>query len=78
MLSDPEIEALSAYDDLYYGLESNNKSTEDQQNFCEPLQSSNQILQIKLEDESSLGGSQELENRSNIILILAPTLHYYL
>jgi len=43
-LSDPEIEALSAYDDLYYGLESNNESAKDQQDFCQPFQSSDQAL----------------------------------
>jgi|SRR6266436_739139 len=43
-LSDPEIEALNAYDDLYYDLESEGESAKDQQDFCEPLQSSDQNL----------------------------------
>jgi len=51
-LSDPEIEALSAYNDLYYRLESNNESAKDQQDFCEPLRSSDQALWIKSEDKS--------------------------
>ena len=51
-LSDLEIDALSAYDDLYYRLEFNDKSAEDQQNFHEPLP-------VKSEDKSSLEGSQE-------------------
>ena len=61
-MSDPEIEALNAYDDLYYDLESEEESAKDQQDFCEPLQSSDRSFQNnvpKLEDESSLGGSQE-------------------
>ena len=57
-LSDPEIEALNAYDDLYYDLESEDESTEDQQDFREPLQSSDRNLRIKPEDESSLEGPQ--------------------
>ena len=61
-MSDPEIEALNAYDDLYYNLESEEESAEDQQDFCEPLQSSDRSFRNhvpKSEDESSLGGSQE-------------------
>ena len=58
-LSDLEIEALNAYDNLYYNLESEDESTEDQQDFCEPLQSSDQNLRIKSEDESSLEGPQD-------------------
>jgi len=57
-LSDPEIEALNAYNDLYYDLESEDESTEDQQDFYEPLQSSDQNLRIKPEDKSSLEGPQ--------------------
>ena len=57
-LSDPEIEALNDYDDLYYGLESDGESAEDQQDFHEPLQSSDWTLLIKSEDESSLEGPQ--------------------
>src|ERR1700728_1573062 len=62
LLSDPEIEALNAYDNLYYDLESERESVEDQQDFCQPLQSSDRSLQNdvpKLEDESSLGGSNK-------------------
>ena len=58
-LSDPEIEALSAYDDLYYRLGSEDKSTKDKQDFCEPLQSSDWNLWVKSEDKSSLKGSQK-------------------
>jgi len=50
---------LNTYDDLYYNLESEDESTEDQQDFREPLQSSDRNLRIKLEDESSLEGSQD-------------------
>src|SRR6266481_4607992 len=52
-LSDPEIEALNAYDNLYYDLESEDESTEDQQDFCKPLQSSDRSPRVKSEDESS-------------------------
>jgi len=58
-LSDPEIEALNAYDDLYYDLESEDESTEDQQDFRKPLQSSDRSLRAKLEDESSLEGTNK-------------------
>ena len=56
-LSDPNIEALNAYDDLYYELDFKNESTNDSQDFHEPLQSSD--WQIKSEDESRLEGNQE-------------------
>ena len=39
-LSDPDVEALNAYDNLYYKLESDNESEDDSQDFHEPLQSS--------------------------------------
>ena len=58
-LSDPEIEALNAYDDLYYDLESKDESAKDQQDFCKPLQSSDHSLRAKSEDESSLEGTNE-------------------
>ena len=56
---DPDIEALNAYDDLYYELDSNNESENESQDFHEPLQSSDWHLQIKSEDESRLEGNQE-------------------
>jgi len=81
-LSDPEIEGLNAYDNLYYGLESDDESTEDQQDFREPLQSSDRTLLIKLEDESSLEGSQEsvttpvpTPSNSYLATIQGPSLH---
>jgi len=43
-LSNLEIEALNAYDNLYYNLESEDESTKDQQDFCEPLRSFDQNL----------------------------------
>jgi len=58
-LSDLEIEALNAYDDLYYDLESEDEPTEDQQDFCKPLQSSDCSLRAKSEDKSSLEGTNE-------------------
>jgi len=58
-LSNPEIEALNAYDNLYYDLESEDESTEDQQDFCEPLPGSDQNLWVKLEDKSNLEGPQD-------------------
>jgi hypothetical protein len=45
-LSDAEMEALSVYDDLYYRLESDDESAEDQQDFHEPLQSSDWTLLV--------------------------------
>ena len=81
-LSDPEIEALNAYDGLYYRLESDDESAKDQQGFCEPLQSSDWTLLIKSEDESSLEGSQNsvtmpVSDPSNSYLATAqgPNLH---
>ena len=59
LLSDPGVEALNAYDDLYYKLESSDESENDLQDFHEPLQSSDQHLQIKYEDESCLEENQE-------------------
>ena len=59
LLLDPDVEALSAYDNLYYELDSENESVNDSQDFHEPLQSSDQHLQIKSEDESRLEGNQE-------------------
>ena len=58
-LSDPDIEALNAYDNLYYELESDNESEDDSQDFHKPLQSSDWHLQITSEDESHLEGNQE-------------------
>ena len=58
-LSDPDVEALNAYDDLFYELESSDESENNSQDFCEPLQSSDRHLQIKSEDESRLEGNQE-------------------
>ena len=63
MLLDPNIEALNAYDDLYYELDSENKSVNDSQDFHEPLQSSDRHLQIKSEDKSHLEGNQERSRR---------------
>ena len=57
-MSDPEMEALNDYDELYYGIESENESPSKQQNFCSAFQSSDQTLQIKSENESSLEGEQ--------------------
>ena len=57
-MSDPEIEALNDYDELYYGMESEDESPSEQQDFCSPFQSSDWALQIKSEDESSLEGEQ--------------------
>jgi hypothetical protein len=57
-MSDPEIEALNDYDELYYGMESEDESPSEQQDFCSPFQSSDRALQIKSEDESSLEGEQ--------------------
>ena len=57
-LSDPDVEALNAYDDLYYELNSNNESEDNSQDFPELLHSSDWHLQIKSEDESRLEGNQ--------------------
>jgi hypothetical protein len=57
-MSDPEIEALNDYDKLYYRIESEDESPSEQQDFCSPFQSSDQTLQIKSEEESSLEGEQ--------------------
>jgi hypothetical protein len=57
-MSDLEIEALNDYDKLYYGMESEDESPSEQQDFCSPFQSSDRTLQIKSEDESSLEGEQ--------------------
>ena len=57
-LSNLEIEALDNYDDLYYGLESEDESSGKPQDFCSPFHSSDRTLQVKLEDESSLEGEQ--------------------
>ena len=51
-----QTEALSAYDDLYYRLELEDESYNQQPDFHEPLLSSNPSLLIKLEDKSSLEG----------------------
>jgi hypothetical protein len=39
-LSDPDVEALNAYDNLYYELQFDNESEDDYQDFREPLQNS--------------------------------------
>ena len=57
-MSNSEMEALNNYDELYYGMESEDKSPGKQQDFCSPFQSSDQTLQIKCEDKSSLEGEQ--------------------
>ena len=54
-MSDPEIEALNDYDELYYGMESEDESPSEQQDFCNPFQSSDRTLQIKSEDKSRPG-----------------------
>ena len=36
-MSDPEIEALNDYDELYYGMESEDESPSEQQDFCSPF-----------------------------------------
>ena len=81
-LSHPEIEALNAYDNLYYGLESDDESAKDQQDFCEPLQSSDRTLLVKSEDKSSLEGSQEpvttpvpAPSKSYLTTVQGPSLH---
>jgi hypothetical protein len=53
-MSNLEIEALNDYDELYYGMESEDKSTGGQQDFCSPFQISDRTFQIESEDESSL------------------------
>jgi hypothetical protein len=58
LLSDPELEALNDYDELYYAMESEDESTSEPQDFCSPFQSSNWPLQIKSDDKSSLEGEQ--------------------
>ena len=58
-ISDPNVEALNAYNNLYYELESGDELENDLQDFHEPLQSSDWYLQIKSEDESRLEGNQE-------------------
>jgi hypothetical protein len=58
-LSGPNVEALNAYDDLYYELESSDELEDNSQDFHEPFQSSDRHLQIKSEDESRLEGNQE-------------------
>ena len=58
-LLDPDIEALNKYDNLYYGMESEDESIGNQQDFHRPLQSSDRTLQVKPEDKSNLGGSKE-------------------
>ena len=45
-LSDLDVEALNAYDDLYYKLESGDESENSLQDFCEPLQSSDQCDRV--------------------------------
>ena len=57
-MSDPEIEALNDYDKLYYRMESEDESPSEQQHFCSPFQSSDQTLQIKCDDKSSLEEEQ--------------------
>ena len=47
LMSDLEIEALNDYDKLYFGMESEDKSTGRQQEFCSPFQSSDRTLQIE-------------------------------
>ena len=47
-LSDPDVEALNAYDDLYYKLESGDESENDSQDFCDPLQSSDRTSRLNL------------------------------
>jgi hypothetical protein len=81
-LLDPEAEALNAFNNLYYELESGDESEDDSQDFCEPLQSSDQHLQIKSEDKSHLEGNQEKVTVSTPkssetfhVVVQKPTLH---
>src|ERR1700720_1629326 len=56
LLSNPEIEALDDYDNLYYGLESEDESSSELLDFCSPFHSSDCTLQVKSEDKSSQEG----------------------